>query len=65
MGRTVDAAPAAETLPAGHYHGAATECRAWLGNMKARGARARHEVSKAVQGLGMRGVVVCCGTRLE
>jgi hypothetical protein len=65
MGRTVDAASAAETLPAGYYHGAAAECRAGLGNMKAHGARARRKVSQVVQGLGMRGVIVCCGPRLE
>lgn len=65
IGRTVDAASAAETLSAGYYHGSAAECCARLGNMQSRGARARREVSQVVQGLGVGGVIVCCGSRLE
>ncbi len=65
MRRTVDAAPAAETLSGWHNRSAATKCCARLANMHARGARAGCEVAQEVQGLCVCRVVVRGGTRLE
>jgi hypothetical protein len=65
MGRTVDAASAAEALAAGYYQGAAAKCRTRLGNMKARGARVRRDVAQVFQRFSVGGVVVCRGSRLE
>ncbi len=65
MRRTVDAAPAAETLPGWHNRSAAVKCRARLANMHARGARIGREMAQEFWGLRVRGVVVRGGTRLE
>ena len=65
IGRTVDAASAAEALSAGYYHGSAAQCCARQCHMQAYGARARREVSHVIQGLGVGSVIVCCGSRLE
>ena len=66
--RTADAAATAETLSARRRYGAATECRARLGNVGPHGARSGRKVGKVVnelQGLRVCRVVVSRGTRLE
>jgi hypothetical protein len=65
MRHTVDAPTAPEALPARYNGRAAAKCRAWLGNMKARGARGRRKMTQEVQGLGVCGVVVRRGACLE
>ena len=63
--RTVDAASAAETLSARHGCGAATKHHARLCNVRTYGVRIGCEVTQEPQGIGVGGVVVCRGTRLE
>jgi len=65
MRHTVDTASAAETLSARHGRSAAAKYRARLSNVCAHGARVRREVAQKPQGVGVRGIVVRSGTRLE
>jgi hypothetical protein len=63
--RTVDATSATETLSARHDRSAASKYRARLSNVRAHGARVWRKVTQEPQGIGVRGVVVRRGTRLE
>jgi hypothetical protein len=64
-GRTINAAPTAQTLPA--QDGCGTPTKGWtgLGNVHPNRARAGGEVFHEVHGDGMCGVVVSRGTCLE